>query len=479
MAFTAGLKAPKAFSGTNTTQYKNTFDRLVTVKEYDVAKGYMIAEDDKGKRYEVFVNPEENRRAEEALAKKGTDKASITWMGHSIDEKMKKSIPVGSKVILIRSHIVQNDKIRDLSLTEVHRIGGVPDPKTDKTFQGIFTMTYHPEDGKERISRVQHWNPIAVNLQDEDGLNKLKDLVDSSRANYGKKIGEYNVTEPTIGVQFRALVKTDQEYAYATDPSKKAIFEVVDMSLPFDWMPGPQDETGKEMKDQAHVITGDEVMSFAELYVDYISSNEQFKDNLDNMEVEICYYHAYPASKGNLDITTGIPEKDKNADKNPLYQLSHRKSFIDLAHTESITGRNAAVNGIIQISSNKLAEVGDQVVKIPNYWVTKIHANNTRGHVHAFIRTANGHKAKPHELLDLVKTEQGANSANKPAASREEDNSNVSNSHSNHVASTLAASTTEFDPFATSGDGDPFATSEATSTQKAPLRFGLGAKKED
>lgn len=467
MAFTAGLKAPKKFTGNNQATNQNTFDRLVTVTDYDTAKGYMYAEDDKGKKYEIFVNPEETRRANDSLEKRSVDVAKINWMGHSIDEKMKKAVPVGSKVILLRSRVVQNDKTRDLSQTEVHRIVGVPSPEADKTFQGIFTMTYRVDEGRERVSRVQHWNPNGVDINDETALNQLKEQIDAARANYGTKIGEYSVAEPTIGIQFRALLKTDREYQWAVDPSKKSIYELVDTSLPFDWIPGPEDENGKEIKSQAHPITGDEMMDFAEKYVEYISNSPDFAEHLDNMKVEVCFYHVYPASKNdNLLLTTGDPAKDKNADKNPLHQLSHRLSYIDLAQTEQIMGRNAAVNGIIQISGNKLEKVNGKPVEIPNYWVNKIHANNTRGHVHAFIRTADGYKAEPNEALALIKTEQ--NTAKKQETPQQEQMPTAS--ASTHVPS-ASQEDKGFDPFADNGD-DPFAEAETQEPAKQPLRFG-------
>lgn len=480
MAFTAGLKAPRQFSGANSNNNQNTFDRLVTVKDYDISKAYMYVEDDKGKKYEVFVNPEQVRSANAASQEKGTDLTTVNWMGHSIDEKMKKAIPVGSKVILIRSKVVQKDQTRDLSQTEVHRIVGVPNPKADKTFQGLFTMTYRMEDGKERISHAQNWDYNGIDINDTAALEELKAKMDKARANYGKKVGEYTVTEPTIGVQFRSLMETSEKYEYEKDPTKNTIYDAVDFSLPFDWMPGPEDENGKEIKSQAHVITGDEMMAFAEQYAEYIQNHESFKNHLDKMLVEVCFFHVYPASKNNnLALTFGVPKKDQHADKNPLYQLSHRKSFIDIAQTESITGKNAAVNGIIQISDNKLIEIDDVPTKIPSYWVSKIHANNARGHVHAFIRTANGNKVRPVEQLALIKNEVAAGSNAGSSSGNGGNGGNSGSAGGNSGVSANVAVTTskaapvvpevnDFDPF------DPFGSEEAApavATRAAP-KFG-------
>jgi hypothetical protein len=475
MAFTAGIKAQKQFNNNGTTNNQNKTDRLVTVVDYDTTKGYIYVEDSKSKNYEVFINPEEVLRSNQSLAAKKQDISKINWMGHSIDEKMKKAIPIGSKVILIKSRVVQNDKTRNLAQTEVHRIGGVPAPDADKTFQGLFTVTYTYEEGRERISRIQHWNPNGVDINNEEGLQNLKELIDVASANYGVKLGEYSITEPTVGIQFRALLKTDQEYEYATDPTKKTIYEVVDLSLPFDWMPGPEDEEGKEIKSKAHVISGEEMMSFAEQYIEYITNNPSFKDNLADMKVEVAYYHVYPASKGSdgLILTTGDAEKDKHADKNPLYQLSHRQSFIDLAQTVSIIGRNAAVNGIIQISANKLEKVDGKPVEIPSYWANKLHANNTRGHIHSFIRTEDGYKTVPNEALALIKTEQQTNAkttttSSSSSASKAQEYHEESASVSDVSSSVMEEN--EFDPFASTDDSVEDTTPQKVET--APIRFG-------
>jgi hypothetical protein len=488
MAFTAGIKRPQ-FNANNNSGNKNqqnNYDRLVTVTAYDTAKGYLYGHDDNGKKYEVFVSPEEFQRSEASLAAKKADITKINWMGHNINKGMEKHVPVGSKVILLRSRVTSNDKTRDLSVTEAHRIIGVPNPDADKTFQGIFTMNYIMQEGKKRVARVQHWNPKAININNGEGLEDLAQKIDEARKNYGVKIGDQSVTEPTIGVQFRALMKTDRPYALLDN---RPVFEVVDSSLPFDWIPGPEDEKGNEIKTGAHTLTGEEMMAYAEAYVDYIANHDQFKDNIDDMRVEICYYKVYPASRSDeLALTSGDPVKDKNADKNPLYQLTHRVSYVDMANSDdaAIIGRNAAVNGIIQISANKPMKVDGKWVEVPSYWVSRVHANNTRGHVHSFVRSVDEegveYKAEPHEALKLVKTEQQINAenakangtSNAPARQSEPKPAAVS------MESTTLVEDKEFNPFEESGSASDFDIfNNDTSNAPKTSRLSFNAKKED
>lgn len=481
MAFNANIKRPAQYSNNgprNNNATQNSFDRLVTVKGYDVSRNVMMVEDDKAKNYEVFVNPAEVVRSNKSLETNGKNSASYTWMGHSIDSKMEKANPPGSKVILQKSKVVSVDKIANVSKTEVHRIVSVPQPELDKTFQGIFTLTYRMDDGQERVSRIQHWNPNGIDVNNEEGIQALKAKIDEARKNHGAKVGEYNVTEPTIGFQFRALMKTDRIYNFAADKTKSEIYEVVDTSLPFDWIPGDQDEQGNEIKSLAHPVTGDELEAFIDGYVGYVS--EQFADHLENMKVEVAYYHVYPASKNDyLRLTTGNPDLDRNADKNPLYQLTHRKSFVDMAQTESIQGKNAAVNGIIQIGKNKIAKVDGVLREIPSYWATRLHANNTRGHVHAFIRTEDGYKTEPHDNLKIIKDESMTNSQNQPtsyqtASTRQEEvhHEEMTATANTHVPAATQVEST-FDPFASDlGDTEPAAPVATETKPVTKLRFG-------
>jgi hypothetical protein len=86
-----------------------------------------------------------------------------------------------------------------------------------------------------------------------------------------------------------------------------------------------------------------------------------------------------------------------------------------MAQTEQIQGRNYAVNGIVQISPNKLEKIGGKPVEIDSYWINNVHANHTTGHVMAMVRTSEGFKAEPHPNLKLI-FEKKAEGEGTPAA---------------------------------------------------------------
>lgn len=416
MAFTAGIKKPQQSGGGYNQQ--STYDRLVTVTGYDTNESIMYADDVvTGKKYKVFISPSEVLKTDAAILAKGTDVTKINWMGHKIDKGMEKNIKIGHKCALTRSKVVGTDKTTGVTDLEVHRVGALPSQKADKSFQGIISMIYRIEDGAEKVSRVFQWNPNGVDfdLNNElKGLHELAAKVDEAAKEFGVKKGEATVTKPTIGVQFRSLMKTDRTYPYAKEGEPKDIWEVVDTSQPFDWIPGAQGDDGKEIKSAAHPLTGEEMLSYAEMYYNYMTEHPQFKEHLDELKFEVTYYNSYPATKADaLQLTTGNKEKDKNADKNPLYQLCHRKCYGDIDNSTDglIVGKNAAVNGIVALSDNKLIEVNDEPVSVPSYWVNKIFANNIRGHVHAFVRTSDGAKCEPHPQLQLIKPEAASNTS--------------------------------------------------------------------
>lgn len=469
MAFTAGIKKPQQSGGGYNQQ--STYDRLLTVTSYDTNEHIMYAEDTTNqKKYKVYIDPEEVLKTDAAIAAKGTDVSKINWMGHKIDKGMEKNIKVGHRCVFTRSKVIKVDKTTGLTELQVHRVAALPSQKADKAFQGIVSLTYRIEDGIEKISRIYHWNPKGVDFDlqnDLKALHELAEKMDVAGKDYGVKKGDATITRPTIGVQFRSLMKTDKNYPYAKEGEPKEIYEFVDLSQPFDWIPGKQDEEGKEIKSSAHPITGAEMLEFAEMYYNHISELPQFKDNIDNLKFEACYYHSYPATKSDaLQLTTGNKERDKNADKNPLYQLCHRKCYGDIENSNDglIVGKNAAVNGIVALSDNKLIEIDDEPVSVPAYWATKLFANNIRGHVHAFVRTSEGSKCEPHEKLQLIKAEGATNQASQ----------NANRPVQEEIRSTPKApeslptedSDKEFNPFAESGVVDASESARPTFGKK-------------
>jgi len=473
MAFTAGIKRPKMNSGSSGNQ-QSSFDRLVTIIGYDTENKVMYVEDDKNKKYQVSINKDDYLKAEQSVVDKKLDVATINWMGHNINKKMEKANPVGSKVILQKTKVLKKDNGEGFALTEASRIVGVPSPESDKTFQGVFSLTYRiDEDKNKRVARVRHWQPLrGIDINDDEAIEELKKEIDEAVSHYGTKIGDNHVTVPTVGIQMRALMKTDKLNPQDNTP----IYEAVDSTINFDWI--KSENEGDQSK--GHPMTGDEMMSLREGYIDYIMNHEQFKEHLDEMKIEICVYRVYPASKNkNLQLTFGVESRNANADKNPLYQLSHRQNFVDIDQNEKLEGVNYAVNGIIQIAGNKPEKVNGKFVEVPNYWVNNLHANHIKGHVFAFIRTSEGYKVEVHPNLQLLKdmdnkntnasqNEQRSAPAQKPAQA-------ASPAPALSAAPKAAPSVDDgedFNPFEFGGDDTPTSAPAPETKPSTGVKFG-------
>lgn len=410
MAFTAGIQTYKSSNKSGGFSEQRAIDRLITVKGYDLEKSMLIGELENGKMCEVVVDPNEIVKTTASIEKRKTDVEAASWLGHKIDEKMKKSFPEGSRVVLVRSKVIANDKVRNIQSIETSRIGGGGGPEKDKVFTGIFTVASRSKAGKERITQVQHWEKTAVAISDAKGLAMWADKMTQASENYGKKIGDVQITEPSVGVMFRAITKTDQLYQYAKTEEEKFITEVIDTSVPFDWIPAEKDQAGNIEK-AGHYLTGDEMLSLAERYAEYIETDPAFTESGKDIEIEACFFHSYPASENNdMTIKTGIEARDERAHYNPLYNMAHAQSFVDMAQTEMIVGKNAAVIGILKVSPNKLKKVDGKATEIPSYWAARLFANNIRGHVMAFVRTSTGAKTQPAKPLAIIRDDVGGGS---------------------------------------------------------------------
>lgn len=475
MAFTAGIKQPQVSNNSGQMQ-QSSFDRLVTVEGYDIPQKILYAVDDNGKKMEVRINEESYRRAEDAVQRKGLKVETINWMGHNINKKMADAHPAGSRLILKKTKVLKKDNGNGYAVTEADRINGVPNPEADKTFQGIFTLSGRTDENRDkRVSRVHHWQTRGIDINDDESLNKIAKEMDEAIASSGVMIGKEKVTVPTIGVQFRALLKTDRKM-----PDDTPVYEAVDTSIPFSWIK----EEGDTRRGGGHALTGAEMMELREGYINYISEHEQFKNHLDDMIVEVCAYRSYPASiNDDLRLTFGDPKKDANADKNPLYQLCYRKSFVDMEQTIEIQGNNNAVNGIVQISRNKPVKVDGKLQEVPSYWVSNLHANHTKGHVHAFIRTSEGFKVEPHANLKLQKSD--ALNKDQPMQPQQQPQQQTARSQSYEQSQQRASAPVQAPapapapaPMMDDADGfDPFADSSEPAPAPAPaskpmVKFG-------
>lgn len=461
MAFTAGISRPKTNNFSGNQQKK--FDRLLTVLNYDTSKATLYGEDNDGIKYEVIVDPELVIKIDKN-SKQDAGKAS--YLSHKIDDKMKKEMPVGSKVVVSRSTILSKDNGAGYKKAQVERVNKVGNPEPNKTFEGLFTLTYRTHEGFKKVAHIQHWQEKGIDINDDSSLQELAKKINAQAQLYGTKVGDRIVNIPTYGVKFRALQKSDRNNDLGP------IYIQVDSSIPFDWI-RTSDEDGNS---KGHPLTGDEMLSIAEQYIEHISNHEGFKDNIENMKIEVVPYQNYMASDNkNMELTFGNPERDKNAWRNPLYQFSHRESFVDMEHSDDgrLIGKNNAVKGIIQLSDDKIEKINGKLEEIPVNFVSRLYANGVDGHVDAFVRTSDGNKVELHDSLKLIANNyyQKADNAVNQVPSNQNSQRNVDPAP---VATPAPvpdnAKNANFDPFGDDMEMDSSAPEPVA--EKKGLRFG-------
>lgn len=405
-AFTGGRK-PKNFGINPANQgnkqsgtYITPIDRLVEVEKYDLESHTLYCKDVRadGRKMIVHINEEQKAKDEEYFRNNPSPTPYTGMMGHLIDSAMKKDHPTGSRLILKRTTVLKRDNGSGYSIVEASNIRGVPNPDEDKTFYGLIGGSLRIDDeGFYCLSRISIWDSIrkqALAYENDEEVNEMAEKIEERNKNSSRMVGEFRETLPVISVQFRACVPTGRN-----DENGSPIYEARNFSAPFSWMPGPDDENGNEIKEQAHAMTGQEFLDLFDGYANYIHDKEDFKDFKDTVKIEATLNESPPCSR-NKNLRIGHKDDPKVKDK-PLFKLCTTPNFLDIEQTTQQFHDNYVVSGIVQYSGNQLKKVGGSPVEIKSYWVNNVHINGIKGQVHAFIRTSDGCKVEVAKELKL------------------------------------------------------------------------------
>lgn len=395
--------------GGSQNSYVSQSDKLLTVDSYDLVNRSILAHDQDSPnetKYEVRVNPKLFAEQQERAAQNPKSE-SATYLGHAINEKMKRVIPAGKKFVAVKAKVVGKNKETNAVLIEVDRVNSTP---SMKSFSGVVSLTsMKNKEGIEYINHVFRWDKNGIDLNDGAALTNLTVKIEEAIKNNKERYEDAYSSHASYGFQFRALVKTDEVYQYAKDKSKDGVWEVFELSLPFNWI-RVVDDNEQRLKDADHLVTGEEMLEYAEGFKNYILQDEAFEEYVKRgVKFEIAPFLQYRANKTDA-LQLSYPNEEKyarrnqNKDKNPLYQMSHRKSFVDHAQNDYVIGANAGVNAVVLVTANKSIENNKGVtVNVPVNNVSAVFANNYKGHVHSFIFTSDGEKVRVSKELDIIK----------------------------------------------------------------------------
>lgn len=429
-AFTGGRKVQNfginnANKGT-TNNFQQPIDRLVVVDKYDLANRKIYCTDKKdGRKMIAHIDPVQYARDVEYYSKNPREGYNGP-LGHSIDGVMEKEYPVNSPVILKYTKILKKDDGAGFAVCEANRVAPVSNPEDDKTFYCLAGVRLRvDEEGFVCVARVSLWKrETGIDFNNEEDVNAVAALIDERNSVSSRMVGEFRETLPSYGVKYRALMLSPEK-----DTDGKDKYIKVNESTFFDWMEGPEGPDGKEIKEQAHLLTGQEFISYFEDYAAYIENHPKYSNHVKNMRIEATLYESAPASR-NKNLRLGQKDDPKVKTK-LMYKLGSTPSYVNQEQTTMINHDNYVVRSIVQFSGNKLEKVAGKPVEIQSYWVNNLHINGFKGNVDAFIRTSDGLKVEVAPELKLQHApSEGSTSATNASSTYSNGNSESAPSQS-------------------------------------------------
>lgn len=381
-------------------------DRLAVVTGYDLSKGVMYAtEMDTNLNLEVTV-----QRREGSSVSVATD-TERKWQGNRIDSMMAEALPEDTWVILegTRGTEMQMRGKQSVLPVAARWIINVSEPRPDKCFTGIFTLTQY----QRNVDNIQAWEDKAISSQDQDALAAFGEELDAIHAAFMNR--ERPIRK---GFQFRII----KQVAEATEgqngrPGRPASYEVVDMSYPIDWI--RPDNPSED--DIGAPPTRDQFSEYVNGYIDHIwgaedgSTPPKFpEEELAKMQFEIATYRLFKAGDVQYNERMRIPDPEPGRYPSALYQLANTLTRYSEGE-EYTSGKNWAVRGILQLINDSFDKKSNPPRVIPNYMARQLFTNGPRMNVHDFIATSDGGRAKVAKVLNRVLEESNRAPAAAPA----------------------------------------------------------------
>lgn len=373
-------------------------DRLAIVDGYDLARGVMLAtEQDTDRKLEVSV--------QQRAPSSGVSAAPVTrapgekkWSGNKIDALMAESLVPGSWVILeaTRGNETQMRGKESILPVAARWIINVSEPRPDKCFTGIFTLTAY----RGNVENIQAWEEKAIDAQDSDALAAFGEELDAINAAFKNR--ERPIRK---GFQFRIVKQT----AEATEgqngrPGRPASYEVVDMSYPIDWI----NVESEDPENIGEPPTNELFQSYVNGYIDHIwgaedgSTPAKFSEaELQNIRFEIATYRIFKAGDVQYNERMRIPEPTPGMFPSALHQLATTATRYSVGE-DYVVGKNWAVRGILQLINDSFDKKSSPPQIVANFMARQLFANGPRANVHNMVSTSDGGRAKVIAELDRV-----------------------------------------------------------------------------
>lgn len=364
-------------SNQNNNATRRPRDYLVEVVDYDLPQKTMVVRNvEDGRNILVYISPEAIARATKKIR---SDADPTRFVGYMIDERMQAKIPVGQRVVLegcVAQRRVQVGS-ETYSRFEAQWINSVPDARPEKAFRAAYTIDAYGG----RVNSVQVWEPKAMDVtENKDDILAYLGRMDEVVASHGR--GEHPVN---LGLQLRALVNK------GADAEGKPIYEAIDTTGAFVWVPAKRDEAGNQIE-KGHPLDQASAIQLIEGYLGYLE--DVYKDRPEvQYRVEVMPFREYRASQ----------QSNKMAihEKSPLADLSTTQTRCSIDDSDTIQGKNWAVNSIVVLSKDQAPSKPGEEWKIRNL-VQDLYTNGYRGHVCNHVRSFDDGKVQVHPQLDRV-----------------------------------------------------------------------------
>lgn len=399
MAFNSPTIASANVRGEGSSKFfKNKRDLVISVTGFNLERSTISGYTSDGRYVEAHVAPSDIARnrgyANTPEAQEKADKAP--YLSHEINAKMKSVInpDSGNHLAVLHGAVVER-KINKTVVTsrgtetsfrliECSRVtdGGI-DP--EKTFEALVTITKNA--GRNKVDRIQAWNPDAFSANDTTSLQNLAaDFDHFANAQAKSQENAPNGASqtfylPATGAEFRTI-------RMSNNPIEGG--KIIDLS-------GRMEKSAAVLhKDTGAVITpsgpctGALFLENAAAYASYVKGKYG-----ENVRVEVAHYLSYPAGAKNNDFDFSMSKSAFS----PMIQMANAQSKRADDDTSTTEGGNYGGWGVLVLAKDKKVEGTDDVVKM-NFVNSLFVGTNSRGFIHKKVKSTDG---QTYDLDDSLK----------------------------------------------------------------------------
>jgi hypothetical protein len=377
-----GFKSNTAQSSSYSPQARslNRRDRLIYVTDYDIEKSIMIGIDvSNGQHIEATIDPQNVARGREREKKDPKKAADASYLGHSVDAKMKQVIEPNGRHIAVLEGAEVTRKInknidgtpQETRLVRCQRIsdGGV---ELNKTFEALITLTRNARFNS--VDRVQTWKADAFDTSNEDTLQSIASQFEAGFNEYTQaqqqiQDGQKNASYlPTLGAELRTIKMSD-------NPAEGG--RIIDLSGRIERTRFEYDSETRTVIRPSTPIDGTTFLQNAKDYIEYVKGAYG-----QDVRVEVALYTSYPTGRYNSDFELG------GVTWSPALQLATARSKIAEDEDQYQEGGNYGCWGVVSLSKDKTEADGSLINR---HFVNRCHlSSNNKGFIHRKIKSVDG-----------------------------------------------------------------------------------------